>query len=116
MKRILLIASTLAFLSCDPPLTTGRVITKMYEEKRVYTHNMPSTIMSGKVMTTIMIPYIITDNEDFILVVEGMREGKHVITNVYVSESCFKSYNTGDTWVIDTKCSFTDNNNIQQRQ
>lgn len=110
-KKLLIILLSILTFSCTH-LDKGTVIEKNYEPPRTYVTLMP--ISTGK--TVIMIPYIIYDNEDYILTVEGVKDEDVIHENVYVSEDCYKSLSIGETWNKTEDCSFNDDNNVKKRK
>lgn len=111
MKTIIFIMVAMVMLSCNH-LEKGTVLKKEYEPKRSYVSFIPMII--GKVTT--LIPYVITDNEDFVLTVEGEYNGEIVHENVYVTKKCYEQMQAGSLWTKDETCSFTDSNNSKERR
>lgn len=111
MKTTLSILAIILLASCNH-LEKGTVLKKHYEPEHSYVSFIP--IMTGK--TTILVPYIVTDNEDYVLTIEGFYNKEVVHETVYVSKQCYESLNSGDLWVKDQYCSFTDNNNSKVEQ
>lgn len=109
----ILLASVL--FSCNH-LEEGEVVGKHYEPYNEYIMMMPITISTGKTTSTMMIPYFIQDNEDFVLHVKGEYKGKERIEEVYVSKACYTQMQNGDRWYKTEDCSFSDNNNIETEQ
>jgi len=110
MKKILILLFIL-LIGCNE-IDKGIVVGKRYEPTQTYTTIIPLVISTGKSVTTIMIPYVITDNEDYILKVKD----NEIVREVYVSKQCYEKLDTGDVWIKDSDCSFSDNNNTKIRK
>lgn len=104
---------TLLLYSCNR-LESGEVLNKEYEPATTFVMFMPMVIDDKG--NTIMIPYIIYDNEDYKLTVRGQYEGKTRFETVYVTEACYKSTLVGDTWHKSADCHFSDFNNTKTAQ
>ena len=79
--------------ACTPQLKQGTVVNKAHEPERTYVSLMPIMIGCGKnCFTTMMIPYSVYDDEDFILTVKGItKEGKEITELWYVNEKLFNN-------------------------
>ena len=110
-NKIIVLFLLFAIVACNH-LEKGEVISKRHEPENTFVMIMP--IRVGK--TTMMIPYIIHDNEDWVITVKGKYEGDDETDEVYVFESCFNSLKNGDTWVKSQGCSYSDNNNEKTRK
>ena len=97
-------------VSCNH-LEDGTVISKRYEESNRNLMLMPMRI--GKV--TIMQQYWIYDDEDWVITIEGEKDGKMIHEDVYVTRKCYEALNYGDTWVKADDCSFSDENNSKTK-
>ena len=87
----------LAFIT--PKLTAGEVINKHYEPARTYVAMMPIATSTGKTTITTMVPYVIYDNEDWVVTIGGTREdGEYDTKRIYITESYFNSVEYGD-WI-----------------
>ena len=116
MKKLLLLFSVVLFLGCksQPKLDEGIVIHKRYEPARTFIFHTP--VQVGK--STILIPHIVYDNEDYVLTVTNSApELKNVTNNIYVTKEFYDCYNEGDYWVRDQNhCYDEDFNNVKQKQ
>lgn len=110
MKR-LLFALLICMTSCNH-LTEGKIIGKHYEPSRTYTQY--HHIYTGRVF--IMVPYIIHDDEDWVITIEGDYEGEKRQETIYVSESYYDNHSIGDMWCKDGDCSYSDENNTKKRK
>ena len=99
------------FLSSCNHLEDGIVIGKRYEEADRNLMLIPMRV--GKV--TIMQQYWIYDNEDWVITIEGEKDGKMIHEDVYVTKQCFEALNYGDTWIKTDDCSFSDDNNSKTK-
>jgi hypothetical protein len=92
------------------------VIDKHYEPKRTSLRMIPMVRSNGKTTTTILLPYYITDNEDYVLHVKGSYKGEEIKEKVYVTKECYNSLQNGDLWLKTENCSFRDINNERRRK
>ena len=97
-------------------LEEGTVVNKHYEPMEQNLIVMPLIISNGKTTTTMMIPYFITDNEDYVLHIKGIYKGEEVIEQVYTSKEYYEQMQNGDRWKKTQYCSFSDNNNQKERR
>jgi len=97
-------------------LNEGTVVGKHYEPMQQNMMLMPMVMSNGKTTTTMMIPYFVTDNEDYVLHIKGTYKGEEVIEQVYTSKECYEKMQNGDTWTKTDYCSFSDNNNTKERR
>lgn len=111
LKQILFSLIILLIYSCNH-LEEGTVLRKEYEHKRIYTQFI--TVTTGKICS--IVPYIIIDNEDFILIIEGRYNGEIIQEQVYVTEKCYNSIKIGEKWVNTEDCSFDDLNNSKSKK
>ena len=102
-------------LGCNH-LEEGTVVNKHYEPMEKNLIIMPLVTSNGKTTTTIMMPYLVTDNEDYVLHIKGIHKGEEVTEKVYTSKGCYESMKNGDKWVKTQYCSFSDNNNTKERR
>lgn len=109
---LMVIFIAIAFISCNK-LKEGEVIEKWYEPERTYVSLMPMYIGNGKTFTVIFIPYIITDNEDYVIKIKGKYKGKDRVETVYVNPKEYECLRTGDHFTIGKDCSLTDDNNTK---
>ena len=113
MKQLLILLVCLSFVGCSNVLKEGDVVEKWHEPESVYTMLMPMTISDGKTTTTYMIPYIIQDNEDWVVKIKGTYKGEIKTEKVYVSPQQYQCLNIGSHLTIGKDCSLSDNNNIE---
>jgi hypothetical protein len=94
------------FSSCNK-LEKGIIIKKRYEKPERNLTLIPTKIGS----VTIMQSYWIHDNEDFIITIEGNKDGKIIHQDVYITKQCYEELNAGDTWIKSKDCEYNDENN-----
>jgi hypothetical protein len=99
----------LSLTSCKQVVHEGKVIGKEYEPTRTYV--LTSPMMVGKM--TMLIPYVVTDNEDFILDVKYFNGKDSVVEAVYVDKAYWNCIRVNDTFNDSIPCSTEDNNNEQ---
>lgn len=116
MKRILLLI--LLLVGCQKKIDMGVVIDKIYEPERTYTSMMPVVVSTGKSVMTVMIPYRVTDNEDFIIIVNGITDEFESVNNkYYISKKLYKRLEIGKRVYINNNndVSEIDYNNSKER-
>lgn len=101
--------------SCNH-LEEGEVIGRHYEPTTQNMMILPMTISTGKTVSVIMIPYFVTDYEDYVLHIKGIHKGEEVTEEVYVTKECYNRLQNGGTWHKDNDCSFSDDNNTKERR
>ena len=116
LKNTLYVLLVVVFLQSCNKLEKGTVVNKHYEPERTYLQMMPIVISNGKTTTTMLIPYYITDNEDYVLHVKGYYKGEEIKEEVYVTKECYNSLQNGDLWLKTDDCSFSDINNDKRRK
>lgn len=102
-------------LGCNH-LEEGTVVNKHYEPMEKDLVVMPLIMSNGETTTTMMIPYLVTDNEDYVLHIKGIYKGEEIIEQVYTSKECYENMQNGDSWTKTKYCSFSDNNNQKERR
>ena len=102
-------------ISCNH-LEEGIVVGRHYEPTEQNMVIMPLIMSNGKTTTTMMIPYFVTDYEDYVLHIKGVYKGEEVIEQVYVTKDCYERLQNGGTWYKDDSCSFSDDNNTKERR
>lgn len=86
-------AIALSLAACGPdPMVEGTVVAKDYEPERTWTTT--NFILVGKVMVPQTITH--TDDEDFILVVEGFVEGKKTQQRFGVFKDIYERHEVSD--------------------
>ena len=105
----------LCLASCNK-LEEGDVVEKWYEPARTYVAVMPMTILTGKSTTTIMVPYVVTDNEDWCVKIKGKYKGEERVEIVYISQKQYECVRTGSHLKLTDDCSTSDDNNHKERQ
>ena len=92
-------------LACGHDIHEGQVIEKYHEPSRIYTYT--SMVMIGKTM----IPQVHTvyDDEDWIIVVKGVKDTDTIIESFYINESNWKCLSVGDVFNDSIPCSTYDN-------
>lgn len=96
-KTLLVISLTTLLLGCGRELEEGEVIGKRYEPARNFVMLIPVVTSCGKSCTnTMMIPYLVHDDEDYILTVRGTDTDGEVITESwYVDKTTYESVEEG---------------------
>jgi hypothetical protein len=90
--------------SGTPKLDEGRVVGMRYEPANTQVMMMPVVISNGRTTTTMIVPYYIYDDEDWVLTVTGTLEnGKQRTEDWYISRSAYESLEIGDE-VCTTDC------------
>ncbi len=112
---IYIVLACVLFTSCNH-LEEGEVIGRHYEPTTQNIMILPLIMSNGKTKTTMMIPYLVTDYEDYVLHVKGLYKGEEVIEQVYVTKECYNNLQNGGTWYKDDNCSFSDDNNTKERR
>lgn len=97
-------------------LEEGVVVDKHYEPTEQIVTILPLVMSTGTSVTTIMMPYTMIDNEDYVLHIKGVYKGKEVVEQVYTSKECYEQMRVGDRWTKTQYCSFSDNNNVKERR
>ena len=93
--------------ACTAKINHGQVLEKWYEPQREYITFIP--VRMGK--STILVPYHITDNEDWCIKILGMYKGKKDIESFYISKERYEKIQRGDKICIDGFCYDEDPNN-----
>lgn len=98
MKRLIVGLTLLALAACETP--SGTIVEKVVEPARTFVMFMPITSCSGSppVCSTIMIPYLVHDDEDFTFILDDGIAGNE---RAYVDEQTYNSYDVG--WEFDGK-------------
>ena len=105
-----LLCAVLFFSSCQK-LKYGNVIEKWYEPENTYVMLMPMTMSSGKTTTTVMIPYIIHDNEDWCIKVKGIgTKGDTITRTFYVDKIAYDTLDINKFICVDGGCDEDENN------
>lgn len=116
MKKLIYFLMFLHFSSCSNKLSEGDIIEKKYEPTRTYVSFIPLVTSYGKNIHTTMIPYVVTDYEDYILVIKGKYEGKETIENIYINKEQYECLSVGEHFNITQDCSKSDDNNLKIRK
>lgn len=116
MKNLttLLLASFIMF-GCSN-LKEGNVVGKWYEPESHYMVVLPITIPSGKSVTVIMVPYYMTDNEDWCVKIMGKIGMEQVEETVYVTKEQYECLSVGSHLKLGEDCSLSDDNNVKIKQ
>lgn len=108
-------ATILLFTSCEN-MKYGNVIERWYEPSRKYVVVLPMVISTGKSSSTILIPYIMYDNEDWCVKVKGIgSKGDTITRTYYVDKIAFDTLSVGKFICIDGACD-EDNNNTKVKK
>ena len=110
-----ILCCVLCLSSCNK-LEEGDVVEKWYEPTRTYVALMPLIISNGKTTTTIMIPYVITDYEDWCVKIKGKYKEEERIETIYVSRKQYERLSIGSHLKLTDDCSMSDDNNHKVRQ
>ena len=108
---LLILMLPVLFWDCEK-LRYGNVIKKWYEPARTYMVFMP--VMCGK--STIIVPYIMYDDQDWCIQVEGVGTKNNLVKQTYyVPKAQFDSLAIGSFLCVDGVCT-EDTNNTKKRQ
>jgi len=110
-----ILCCVLCLYSCNK-LEEGDVIEKWYEPTHTYVALMPMVISNGKSTTTIMIPYVITDYEDWVVKINGKYKGEERTETIYVSQKQYECLSVGSHLKLTEDSSTSDDNNHKVRQ
>lgn len=113
--KLTLILLPLLFIGCNE-LEQGDVVAKRFEPQRQYMAFFPLIISNGKSTSVIMIPYMVTDYEDWVVTITGIADGDTLTEEVYVSREKYECLYVGDHMIVDSGCVKTDNNNVKVRK
>lgn len=96
---------TVLLSGCGRELTEGEIIDKRHEPESTFVMLIPMAMSCGKnCTTTIFIPYVVHDDEDWILVVRGIdKDGEELTEDWYVSEKEYESAPVGRKEVYDDR-------------
>ena len=110
-----ILCCVLCLSSCNK-LEEGDVVEKWYEPTHTYVALMPLIISNGKTTTTMMIPYVITDYEDWCVKIKGKYKEEERIETIYVSRKQYECLSIGSHLKLTDDCSMSDDNNHKVRQ
>lgn len=110
-----ILCCVLCLSSCNK-LEEGDVVEKWYEPTHTYVALMPTTISNGKTTSTIMIPYVITDYEDWVVKIKGKYKGEERTETIYVSQKQYECLSVGSHLKLNEDCSTADENNHKVHQ
>lgn len=114
--KFLLFTLLIFFCSCQKQ-KYGTVTEKWHEPERTYVTFFPMTMSSGKTFRTIMVPFIVHDNEDWCIKVKGVtRKGNTTWRQYYVSSEAYDTLYVGSFICIDDNCKKEDWNNTKKRK
>jgi len=87
---------------CTPEITDGIIITKIYEPATEEMSLLPIAVPSGKSTSIMLIPYMIYDDEDYIIEIQKVMDNRNVPVSrrLYITKEEFDSVNIGDTFVV----------------
>ena len=104
MKNIILICLVVMIAGCGRELTEGEVVGKYYEPDRTFVMLMPMAISCGQsCISTMMIPYIMYDDEDYVLIISGRdRNGNLITEEWYVDKDTYEKAETGRREVFES--------------
>ena len=95
--RILSFCVFLAIAACTKGPTAGVVEAKRYEPPSNFIMLMPIVISNGKTTSTIFIPYVFYDDEDFVVTIGGPNsKGEYDTKRYYVDKATYNELSVGD--------------------
>jgi len=103
MKKYMWVLILLS-LGCSS-LKEGEVYEKTYEPELTSFTMIPLVIVADNTTSIIMIPYCITDDEDWIIKVRKFdnEEGEYKYRSFYLTEELYNSLEIGDWFIYDRK-------------
>ncbi len=107
---LIMLLTAFLLTSCEKPITEGEVVNKVYEPAQTYVIMYPMTVSSGKTITTIMVPMIVYDDEDWIIKIQKFDENKQKwrYRTIWVTSELYHSIAVGGWFLIDKNCEFND--------
>jgi len=112
----LVIILLLAILLSCQSLKYGKVVEKWHEPATRQTRMMPMVIPTGKTNSVLFMPYIVCDNEDWCIRVNGVgTKGDTLTKKFYVSKEEFDTLNVGQFICVNGSCE-KDTNNVKFRK
>jgi hypothetical protein len=96
---------TVLLSGCGRELTEGEIIDKRHEPESTFVMLIPMVVSCGKTCTTtILIPYVVHDDEDWVLVIRGRdKDGDELTEDWYVSEKEYEAAPVGRKKVYDDR-------------
>lgn len=87
----------LTFTACSNQLSEGEIISKRYEPERTFVMLVPMIYSCGNNCTsTMMIPYWVHDDEDYVITVSGYDKSGHQLTEEwFVDKQTYEAAETG---------------------
>lgn len=117
MKKILLVLVViLLFVSCDRPIHEGEVVAKRYEEATRRFMLMPVAFPTGKTVSVRMIPFLIYDDEDFIVNIQKYDGEETRTRTLYVTQEVFNAVSIGSWLVVDERMDSNDPDIKERKQ
>lgn len=114
-RLLAILCCVLCLISCNK-LEEGNVVEKWYEPTRRYVAVMPLVISNGKTTTTIMMPYVVTDYEDWCVKIKGKYKDEEMVETIYVTQKQYECLSIGSHLKLTDDCSMSDDNNHKVRQ
>lgn len=101
IMKTMVILVIIFLISCTDEINNGIVIGKIYEEENTYYSVMNNIIYVNRNLILIPTQYLITDDEDFILIVEYInKKNKRIKKNIYVSSEYYNKVKVGDSFIF----------------
>ena len=86
-------------IACSPRLKEGVIFNKYHDPPRTFVMFIPFNVCSGgrtPTCTTILLPYVIYDDEDWVLVLEDRNGDECRKGEVYTDQATYEGYKKGD--------------------
>tara|TARA_R110000787_G_scaffold175266_9_gene287769 strand:- start:1410 stop:1730 length:321 start_codon:yes stop_codon:yes gene_type:complete len=93
-KYFLYTLLALVLYSCEPKLDEGTIVNKFYEEARRYQVMTYSPALKTSTMQTRY------DDEDYVLIITGLKDGKTIVNRLEVSSKTYDKYEVGDWYKL----------------
>ena len=106
----------LTLLSCGTPQHAGTIIEKWYEPREENLVLLPICMANGKSVTTVLVPYLVTDNEDFCIKIKEMtKKGKERSHVIYLNKDTYDTISIGQYYCSTGECDDNNNTKVEQR-
>ncbi len=94
--RCVLMLMLIILSSCSSRITEGEIITMAHEPPTSIVSILPMTTIIGKTTIITMIPFVIFDDEDWVIKIEKWVEDRFKTRTLYVSRAVYDSLSVGD--------------------
>ena len=105
MKRVvsLLLCFYLLFslCGCSKAITEGEVCEKRYEKAHTTVMMLPLAISNGKTTTTMVMPYLVSYPERYVVFIKAYQNDEWKTEDFYVSKEVYDTINIGDMFLYD---------------